>query len=80
MEVILRKPDDKLIKGIIAIAAIIVMVALMARYLGRSETLADYAAKHPDEQISVSVSPGVTAYVSPDANEAEDMTQGAGSE
>ena len=75
----MRRPDDKLIKGIIAIAAIIVMVALMARFLGKGETLADYAANHPEQQLSVTVTPGVTAYVSPDVQEVADVTEGAGS-
>lgn len=53
----MRRPDDKLIKGIIAIAAIIVMVSLMVRFLSGQETLADYAAKHPEQQISTEAVP-----------------------
>ncbi len=47
--------DDKLIKGIIALAAIIVLVSLISRFLSGSETLSEYAAKHPEQQISTEV-------------------------
>ena len=47
--------NDKLIKSIILLAAIIVLVSLISRFLSGSETLSDYAAKHPEQQISTEV-------------------------
>ena len=44
--------NDKLIKAILLLAAIIVLVSLICRFLGGSETLSEYAAKHPEQQIS----------------------------
>ncbi len=47
--------NDKLIKSIILLAAIFVLVSLISRFLSGSETLSDYAAKHPEQQISTEV-------------------------
>jgi hypothetical protein len=74
----MKKLDKTLIKGIIALAAIIVMVSLIARFWGRSETLADYAAKHPEQQISLTTpvvtSPQASPEMSPAASRAKNTS------
>ncbi len=64
------KVDKNLIKGIIMIAAVIILTAGIARFLSGSETLSEYAAKHPKtkvepeiEVIDDTVTPEVTAQV-----------------
>lgn len=77
----MKKPDKVLVKGIIALAAIIVMVSLIARFWGSSETLADYAAKHPEQQISVTTpaakTPAISPQMSPAANRTADDLSGS---
>lgn len=74
----MKKLDKTLIKGIIALAAIIVMVSLIARFWGKSETLADYAAKHPEQQISLTTptvtSPQPSPEMSPAASRAKNTS------
>ncbi|MBR6238860.1 MAG: hypothetical protein IKQ83_07440 [Lachnospiraceae bacterium] len=74
----MKKLDKTLIKGIIALAAIIVMVSLIARFWGKSETLADYAAKHPEQQISLTTpavtSPQASPEMSPAASRAKNTS------
>ena len=74
----MKKLDKSLIKGIIALAAIIVMVSLIARFWGKSETLADYAAKHPEQQISLTTpavtNPEASPVMSPAASRAKNTS------
>ncbi len=53
----MKNMNDKALKGIIIIAVIIIIMAALTRMLTSSETLSEYAEKHPEQQISVTVTP-----------------------
>ncbi|GEM_PF-4591713 len=53
----MKNLNDKALKGIIIIAAIIIVMAALVRMLSSAETLSEYAKKHPEQQISITVTP-----------------------
>ena len=55
----MNKLNDKALKGIVLIAVIIIVMAALIRMMNSAETLSDYAAKHPEQQISTDISPAV---------------------
>lgn len=50
----MKNLDSKVWKNIIILAVIIIIMSALARTLSGSETLADYASKHPEEQTVIS--------------------------
>ena len=52
--------DKNLLRGIIILALLIPVCAIFIRMLTGRETVSDYAAKHPEQQISAYVTAGVT--------------------
>ncbi len=53
----MRRNRDSIIKAIAALAAIIVIVPMIVRFALKSETVADYAKNHPEEQVTAMVTP-----------------------
>jgi len=46
--------NNKAVKGLLIIVAIIIVMAALSRIMTSSETLSEYAAKHPELQVSTS--------------------------
>lgn len=53
----MNRLNDKAFKGIILLVAIIIIMAALVRIMNSSETLSEYAAKHPEQQVSYDVNP-----------------------
>lgn len=53
----MKKIDSKVWKGLIALVAIVLLAVALINSLKGSQTLNEYAAAHPDEQVKVEISP-----------------------
>ena len=51
----MKRLDDKVFKGLIILVIVMALTAVLARTMKGSETLADYARNHPDEQVTVEI-------------------------
>ena len=73
----MNKSNKNAIKGVIAVVAIVLVCSALARFMKGSETLAEYAATHPDEQVQVQITPVIEEQTNPvlpvDADNAESI-------
>ena len=53
----MKRLNDKAFKGLVILIVVMALTIILARSMKGSETLADYAKKHPDEQVTVEILP-----------------------
>lgn len=53
----MKRLNDKAFKGIIVLIVVVALTAILTRTMKGSETLADYAKNHPEEQVTAEIIP-----------------------